>query len=405
MKKEITFVVLSLGALSLMIIPSTSWAIPAWGRKYGASCNMCHRPNVPRLNVVGHTFRKLGYRLEDELEKNPDYKEIGNYVSMRGRLRYDYENSDAAESSNEFSWHDATFFYAGPVTKNLSAFFELEVEEENKTNVVAQMSWFMGTAERYLNVRAGQLHTLSRVGWAGFDRPSGISTTDVFGDTLTTTPVPFKIKQDQQGLELALGVTSDIRIIGQVLNGVNAAGKSTWGSEDDKDKDFLAAYEHIVDERGSGFTIYGYRGIWHQDETSSVFNALAEVDDDDNEFEYYRYGVTASVVADICPLGYTEVLGGVILSRDNVPPDHPTEDENVNGEAYFVEIEQYLTDASIFARADFVNKDTDINDWNSKYIIGSAYMVNDYLRLAGEGFLEEKNPDSLGFTLEAMFNF
>ncbi len=399
---------ISICLLSIMFFPHNSWAIPAWSRKYGSDCNMCHRPNVPRLNVVGHTFRKLGFRLEDEIGSEPDYKEIGNYISMRGRMRYEYENPDNAEATNEFKWHDATLFYAGPVTKNLSAFFEAEWEDSDETNVVAQISWFIGTANRYLNIRAGQFHTISRVGWAGLDRPSGISTTNVFGSTLTTTPVPFKLKEDQQGLELALGLTRDIRFIAQALNGVDGKGDGTWNSDNDQDKDFLIAYEHILDKNGSGITMLAYRGIWHQDENNPIFSGLTKIDDNDNEFEFYRYGATASLVIDICGAGYTEILGGVILSRDNAPSRHPTQTEDVNGEAYFASIEQYFEDASIFARTDFVNPDTDEDNWENKYVIGSAYMVNNYLRLAGEAFFADKvikDSDSLGFVLEAMFNF
>lgn len=399
--------------LSILIFPQKTWAIPAWSRKYSTKCNMCHQPNVPRLNVVGHTFRKLGFRLEDEVGENPDYKEIGEYISIRGRLRYEYENPDNTESSNEFNFHDVTLFYAGPVTKNLTGFFELEVEDEDETKAVAYISWLMGTADRYLNIRAGQFHTITRVGWAGFDRPSGISSSNVFGK-LTSTPVPFKISEDQQGLELALGITGDIRLIGQVLNGVNFEGEGSWTSDDDKDKDFLLAYEHILDERGSGFTLYGYRGVWHQnpeakdENDTDIFPNPNYVNDDENEFEFYRYGATASALFDIFKQGYSEVLGGAILSRDNVPSDHPTAKNDIDGQAYFVEIEQYFTDASVFARADLINPDTDNDKWENKYMIGSAYMANDYLRLAGEGFIVDKGTkgaDSVGFVLEAMFNF
>ncbi len=391
-------------------LPQTCLAIPAWARKYDTSCKTCHRPNVPRLNVFGHNFRKRGFRLTEEIGKKPDYKEIGDYLSVRGRVRYNYENPDGGNNTtSEFEFHDATLFYAGSITENLSGFFEAEWEDSDDITLNAYIAWFMGQADQYLNIRLGQMHTLSRVGWAGFDRPSGISTTGVLSEKLTGTSVPFKMGEDQIGLELAVGVTEDIRIIAQVLNGLNFEGKGNEGSsDDDKDKDFLVAYEHILDSKGSGLTLFGYYGVWHQEPGTEVGGIDLPDSDDFNKFEFWRYGATASILFDIIDKGYSEILGGVIISQDKVPDNHPVDTDDTDGLAYFVGLEQYFDDASVFVRGDFIDPDTDENDWRNRYVLGTAYMVNDYLRLAGEGFwLDDEQPDadSIGFTLEAMLNF
>ena len=161
-------------------------------------------------------------------------------------MRYDYENFERGRNTNGFRWNDATLFYAGPVTPNLSGFFELEVNESNEMEPLGQFSWLFGEANRYAQVRIGQMHTLSRVGWAGFDRPSGINTTQVLSSTLTSTAVPFTFAKDQRGLELAVGLNEDIRLIGQITNGLDTSGTGTSGTRDnDADKDFLLAYEQI----------------------------------------------------------------------------------------------------------------------------------------------------------------
>ena len=58
-------------ALALIALLSYEWsglvqnanAIPAFARKYGFSCNVCHVPGFPKLNDFGNIFRDQGYQL------------------------------------------------------------------------------------------------------------------------------------------------------------------------------------------------------------------------------------------------------------------------------------------------------------------------------------------------------
>jgi hypothetical protein len=45
-----------------VLFPSDAWAIPAFARKYGVSCNLCHS-TVPRLNAFGEQFAGNGFEL------------------------------------------------------------------------------------------------------------------------------------------------------------------------------------------------------------------------------------------------------------------------------------------------------------------------------------------------------
>lgn len=44
-------------------------AQPSWARKYNAECSLCHT-TYPRLNRTGYEFKRLGYRLPNEVEGN-----------------------------------------------------------------------------------------------------------------------------------------------------------------------------------------------------------------------------------------------------------------------------------------------------------------------------------------------
>lgn len=51
--------------LGLVALAQTAAAIPAFARKYGYSCEVCHAP-VPRLKAYGEAFMDNGYRIPDK---------------------------------------------------------------------------------------------------------------------------------------------------------------------------------------------------------------------------------------------------------------------------------------------------------------------------------------------------
>ena len=53
---------------ALAMAPIKGWAIANWARKYNVDCATCHSPAVPRLNEFGHQFRKMGYRMDTEIQ-------------------------------------------------------------------------------------------------------------------------------------------------------------------------------------------------------------------------------------------------------------------------------------------------------------------------------------------------
>ena len=65
-------------------------AIPAFARKYGFSCNVCHVPGFPKLNDFGNQFRDQGYQFDAEVDL-PTHQNItmGYWpLSMRTTVGY-----------------------------------------------------------------------------------------------------------------------------------------------------------------------------------------------------------------------------------------------------------------------------------------------------------------------------
>jgi hypothetical protein len=353
-------------------------AIPAWARKYDQPCTMCHYPAVPRLNSLGHKFRQAGYRMPDEFNQDIHAANVSHYLSARGRGRYVYTDFEADDKrdTNDFRWNDTTLFYAGPVGTNYAGFAELEWEAADEIALTASISGVWGSPDHFSTLRVGQFHTLSRVGFGGFDRPTGISTPLIRLANLTKD-VKFTLGADQRGLELAhvfqMGMLPErSRFILQVTNGVNEDGEGTEG-EIDAQKDYALIFEQILDDRASGFTLLYYSGTYHADP------ALLP----DDRFGFQRYGGT---VAWVLPMGF-EIQGGYIQSADDPNSDGI---EEVSGNAFYLELEQYFAPAELTALARYdamdPNDDSDAEDDRVSVItVGLVKPLQEWLRLAVEG--------------------
>ena len=362
----------------LLVTVREAEAIPAWARKYNADCAMCHYPVVPRLNSFGHQFRRAGYRTPDEFNKEQDVSKVGDFLSVRARAQFGYENKEGAIERSEFTLNDATFFYAGALTKNISTFVESEIKSTGDIELVGQIQGVFGSSDRYVSIRAGQMHPLQRMGFGGFDRPSGISTNPLHSTTLTRvgtiSGANFALNRDQKGIEVAY-VQGRARLLAQVLNGMNTGGSGTANKGDiDSQKDYLVAYEHILDDIASGFTLFYYRGTYHQTATSSAIN---------QRFDYSRFGVNANKIFPVS-FGFFELQGGFIRSYDNVPSSVGTD---VEGNAFYVESQQVLKDTwlTFFERYALIEQDVARkNTRRQDYTLGTVMPVQTWLRAAAE---------------------
>ena len=54
---------IGVGSYELSCLVPKAQAIPAFARKYGVACNVCHVPGFPKLNDFGNQFREQGYQI------------------------------------------------------------------------------------------------------------------------------------------------------------------------------------------------------------------------------------------------------------------------------------------------------------------------------------------------------
>ncbi|MCX6375655.1 MAG: hypothetical protein NTU88_06415, partial [Armatimonadetes bacterium] len=74
---------LLLAAILVLVLAAPSHAIPAFARKYGFNCAMCHIA-WPRLNDFGQKFRMNGYQIPGQEDQEKTVSQIaGPPLSLR----------------------------------------------------------------------------------------------------------------------------------------------------------------------------------------------------------------------------------------------------------------------------------------------------------------------------------
>jgi len=383
-----------------------SHSVANWARKYGVECSACHSPAVPRLNKTGHQFRKMGFRMESEIGQQPEYKEIGEFLSFRQRTRYQVTNNPGGANrplDNEFRFNDATLFYEGAITPVLTAMVELEVEGKDTISPQFYGSWTKGDLGNYWSARFGRLGSV-RSGYGGFDRPTGISTPSILNMDLTggAGNSALKLGGKSLGIEVNRGWDQDNRVYLEVRNGTD----SLVGDDNVNgglDKDFLLAYERLVDERGSAFTLFGYSGAAHLDVDGDGAITAADGTDTVSQVDTLRLGGTFSYITktagDQLPW---EIQGGLVYAKDDAPAG------DTKGDGFYLQVQKNLPkNAAAFLRYDKVDDDGgraagDTSEWIT---LGGVRTVSNNWRIAAELQHRDRDFDAekqTQLTLESM---
>jgi hypothetical protein len=91
-------IVLLVGLIALLgydwsQLATNATAIPAFARKTGFSCNVCHVPGFPKLNDTGNIFRDQGYQVDSDLDL-PTHESISmGYIPVSFRTTVGYQRA------------------------------------------------------------------------------------------------------------------------------------------------------------------------------------------------------------------------------------------------------------------------------------------------------------------------
>ncbi len=399
--------ILILVVITMMFVGTVreSQALPAFARKYQADCAMCHYPVVPRLNAFGQQYRRAGYRTPIEFGKSQDFTKVNEMFAGRMRTQFAYEDKEGKDAiqRSEFKFPELAFYYSGAVSRNFSTWVHATSSNSTNLDFHGHIQGVFGKPEHFVSVRVGQMHMLQQQGVGGFDSPTGLSTTPVNNAPLTRTgkPVTFNFEKRQKGIELAY-IRGPGRLLLQITNGLDEEGSGTASAGDiDPDKDYLVAYEHLLDDIASGFTVFYYNGTTHRPPSPSAI---------DQEFNFWRTGFNLSKIFPLLGIGFFELQGGYTRSHDNNPPD-PTARTDIEGNAFYVEMQQYITGPEITFYERFSLIDVDLAKKNSTrkdYTIGVVTPLQTWLKVSAEyTFTDNRDTGSTDHlaTLELQINY
>lgn len=204
-----------LALLVLLALAADAQAIPAFARKYGATCALCHAPAYPALNTFGRRFKENGYQLEGDAERGPreaaaarpdpdERLDILAQVPLAVRAQSGVVVTPDARGAGDPSPTDLRPFES--LYLLLGASLYRNVSFVASTTLVPQVAIHQAAVgfhnllspEGHLNVRFGRLLLLD------FARPEHRSLT-AYGNPIATTAVGLNstvLDSTQHGLEV-----------------------------------------------------------------------------------------------------------------------------------------------------------------------------------------------------------
>ncbi len=224
--------------IGFLCLPSESFAIPAFARKYATSCNTCHVA-IPKLNAYGDAFRRNGYVLpqgdkamvkeqpvalgakawEDLWPKAIWPGEMPGSVPLSAYMhqRAVYQNSKTAEKDTLFfdAPHELELLMGANLGKRIGFFgewvlFEKEKNAEGLKRLFIQFSDMFtkfGLPEDALNIQVGRIEVGTMEGFRDATRRLTMEH-HVLGDlrALENTGLSFapkwRMRDFQSGVEL-----------------------------------------------------------------------------------------------------------------------------------------------------------------------------------------------------------
>ena len=370
---------LSFGLVILAIAALTpvreSQATPAFARKYNADCAMCHYPHPPRLNSFGQKFRWAGYRTPTEFNKDQDVTKLGDFLATRLTTQLAYQSHNKELARSEALLKDFSLYFAGAVSQNVSIWTHTQVAGTGNVSFDGQIQGVMGKSDRFFSLTGGQMHYFQQRGLGGLDRQASITANPVSSTRLTGNGAPISFDTVQKGIEAAY-VQGQGKIMAQVLNGVDKNGSGTANAGDtDAQKDYLVAYQHILDDIASGLTVFYNKGTTY---------LLANGPSLSQRVDFWRTGLYLNKVVPMGEIGYFELQGGYVRSHDSMPIQAGP---NKDGNAFYLESQQFFMgpELTFIERFSFIDQDVGRpNSVRKLYTAGAVTRVQTWGRAAVE---------------------
>jgi len=351
----------------LMLLPTTSRAIPAFARKYGVRCYTCHTI-PPALNKNGYMFKRLGYRMPPddmdgtkpaqriaELDKTIPFNLINSFALILQASVTGDKNiaetggtpSTTETSTSSFNLDEAALFAAGPVPETgFSYFFHYELYQGGNNFLEQGFGiWTGGRANNNFFAKGGEMHlqegegTRAAMFYNLFPDPSyTLTNVDPNGVTLDQHPVGV-----DGGYTWASNYFKNIFGLSfKVTNGLAADGSEILDTSTKNSKDIWLDADYWFGPDG-GVTAMYYHGSKDQVQNAGT----------DSQFTYtpsfYRVGGFGNYLF----FDKLDILGGYIHSHDDWAWDQTSPLAKYTANRYRGEVDYYIKPGfALMARLD-----------------------------------------------------
>ena len=263
MKKHQFFSIFLLASIVLYFFPlQSTYAIPAFARKYQISCQVCHSPAMPRLKGFGEEFATNGFRLTEY--ESPRYfiqqagddklsllRELPLAIRIDGFASYNFGNEGSADFAAPFV---LKILSGGELSDKLSYYFYFLFNERGSVAGIEDAfliyNDFLGSG---INLYIGQFQVSD----------------PLYKSELRYTLEPYKIygaapgnsttdlKYDR-GIIFEKGLSTGTTLTGQIVNGCGIGeADDNYLFDKDKYKNFMLRLNQSVGKSiSAGFFAY-----------------------------------------------------------------------------------------------------------------------------------------------------
>lgn len=229
--------------LELFFVASPAMAVPAWSRRYGAPCGLCHAYPSLQLTGEGLDFFRRGHRFKGDTFD----KDLTTLLSSH--IEWDYVAREG--ESTAFEKPDFHLHAGGALSSHFSAYVDANINND------LESAYLQYTAERgsdaYFTARGGKISpTLVRNYGNGL--MASASTPLILTDAALGEN-PFTFARDSFGVNVA-GRWKGLFVEGGVLNGEDVPGQAAVGNH----KDLYGSVEVTLPDQVTGVGVLYDRG-------------------------------------------------------------------------------------------------------------------------------------------------
>jgi hypothetical protein len=302
MKKTLTTIVCV--AAALLLFSQSVSAIPAFARKYGFNCNMCHVA-FPKLNDFGQRFRDNGYQIPGQAGLEKTVFETAVPIALRTTTGYSlYKNGKGTMAG--FHIYGLDLLAAGVLHKNISFLFVYtpRIDEpaadshgpgsgDNPAQLAAIESAnlvFSNLIKDKLNLRIGRFEPSFQL---------------LSSKRLTYILQPFEIYNFIGGLNgfdysaNQLGIEASGRFKGGLKYGLGYVNGNGANPDNNSYKDFYGVLSKTIgpgegQSSGQRIGVFGYFGWQPTDFSDSSVSPVGDANGEKNR-NFYRLGGSLSL--------------------------------------------------------------------------------------------------------------